>query len=611
MADRSASQATEGPSPAPAWDRRGACVAVPLALIVFAAFLPVLGNGFVNWDDEKNFLNNPHYRGLGEAQVIWAWSTFLVGVYQPLAWLLLEAQYLIWGLNPFGYHLTSLLLHTAVAVLLYILTVTLLRRCQPDLSRTNPWLCFVSAGLATALFMVHPLRTEVVAWVSCQPYLPCALFYLLAILVYLRRFREDRSVHPGWPTGAFFLFVGALLCKAVAVSLPVVLVILDVYPLRRLGGGPGGWLGPSARKVWLEKIPFFALSLLFMCIAIVAKKHSSVLASMQPPGISSSQMAQACYGIWHYPVKTVLPSNITAYYALPNRVNWFAPRFLLSIVGTLGVSIGLFLLRRRWPGLLAAWLVYLVVVAPNLGLVRINNQIAGDRYSYVAMMGSVVVAAAGLCQLCQSGRWGRPTTVTLTAAGLAVIGGLVVLTWDQCLTWRTSETLWTHALNRGEASSTSEVQNFLGLALAQQGRIEEAKVHFAEALRLWPTYAEAHNNLGTALAEQAEYDGALGHFFEALRLNPSHVEAHNNVGSILVRQGKFDEAVAQYAESLRLDADNAVAHGNLEWILRRPGNLDRTVARYAAAIWLNPADTAAHEGLANALRNKDQLAPPR
>ena len=260
--------------PLPAWDRRAWLIAVPLALIVTYAFIPVLDNDFVSWDDHENFLNNPYFRGLGPAQVKWAWTTLWVGAYQPLAWLLFETQYVFCQLDPRGYHLTSLLFHVANAVVLYVLTVALLVRCRTDSCLASPWTCSLSACLATALFMVHPLRVEPVAWASCQPYLPCTLFSMLAVLAYLRAFEMGPYPRWRWLAAAFALFVAALLSHALAVSLPAVLLILDVYPLGRLGHGPGQWFGASARRALLEKVPFVMTSLLFMVLAVVAKPDS-------------------------------------------------------------------------------------------------------------------------------------------------------------------------------------------------------------------------------------------------------------------------------------------------------------------------------------------------
>ncbi len=225
--------------PLPAWDPRSGLVAIPLVLVVIYAFSPALNNGFVDWDDQQNFFANPYFRGLDVAQVKWAWTTFWFGAYQPLAWLLFETQYVFCQLDPRGYHLTSLLLQVVDAVVLYVLTVALLRRCRTDSCLESGWTCCLSAGLATALFAVHPLRVEAVAWVSCQPYLPCALFSMLAVLAYLRAFRTSSSPQWGWLAGSFVLFVAAMLFKAVAVSLPAVLLILDVYPLGRFGNGAG------------------------------------------------------------------------------------------------------------------------------------------------------------------------------------------------------------------------------------------------------------------------------------------------------------------------------------------------------------------------------------
>ena len=301
----------------PGWDRRTWLVAIPLALIVIYAFIPVLDNGFVNWDDDENFLDNPYFRGLGAAQVKWAWTTFWLGVYQPLAWLLFEAQYVFCQLDPRGYHLTSLLLHVANAVVLYVLTVALLVRCRTDSCLESPWTCSLGAGLATALFAVHPLRVEAVAWASCQPYLPCVLFSMLAVLAYLRAFPTGSSPRWGWLVGSFLLFVAALLFHAVAVSLPAVLLILDVYPLRRFGDGPGRWFGASARRALLEKVPFVMTSLLFMGLAIAAKPQSRFPVEHYD---ASGGIAQACYGIWFYILKTVLPLDLIALYPLPKEI---------------------------------------------------------------------------------------------------------------------------------------------------------------------------------------------------------------------------------------------------------------------------------------------------
>jgi protein O-mannosyl-transferase len=481
------------PGSAPARDRPTWLVAVPLLLLLVAAFLPVVGNGFVDWDDETNFLKNSQYRGLGWPQVRWACTTFLLGVYQPIAWLLLEVQYAVCGLDPRGYHLASLLLHAANAVALYALTAALLVRCRPDPFLHDPWARALGAGLATALFAVHPLRVEAVAWASCQPYLPCALFSMLTVLAYLRAVGDGPSRRRGWLAASFGLFAVAMLSKAAAVTLPVVLLILDVYTLRRLGGGPGRWLGPAARRVWLEKVPFVALGLVFMGLAVAAKADAQTLVVHDDD--LPTRIARACYGTWFYLLKTAIPLDITSFYPLPRRLDRYAPPFALSVLATLVVTAGLLVLRRRRPGLLAAWLSYLVLLAPSSGLVRVGPHLAADRYSYLAMAGLVAPAAAGLGLAWASSRRARAVAVLAAAAALPV---LVVLSRAQCRAWHDSATLWTHVLDHGGASATAH--GGLGLVRFGQGRYEEAKAHFDEAIRFDPFDPSAYNNRASLLA---------------------------------------------------------------------------------------------------------------
>jgi Flp pilus assembly protein TadD len=580
--------------PRPAWDRRIWLLAIPLALLVIAAFMPSLDNGFVEWDDEKNFLENPYFRGLGAAQVKWAWTTLWVGAYQPLAWLLFEAQYVFWKLDARGYHLTSLLLHAVNALVLYVLTVTLLVRCRSASSFKSPWACGLSAGLATVLFAVHPLRVEAVAWASCQPYLACALFSMLAVLAYLRAFWVGQSPRWGWLVSSFVLFVAALLSKAVAVSLPVVLLILDVYPLRRFAGGPGRWLASPARRALLEKVPFAIVSVVFMELAIAAKPQSSWSTERYR---AAAGIAQACYGVWFYIFQTVLPLNLSALYEVPREIDWLAPPFLLSILGTLGLTISLCLLGRRWPGLLAVWLSYLAILAPNSGIVRISRQIAADRYTYMAMLGWVILAAACLCRLWQTPSRTRPGSMGIIALFVGVLLGLIPITRDQCRTWRNSETLWSHALNHGSGSS-SMVHNNFGTVLQRQGSFEGAVAHYTEALRLNPSYADAHNNLGVLRSLEGKYEAAEAHYAEALWLDPGSAEVHSNLGRVLSDQGNLAEAAAQYAEVLRLIPGSAAAHNDLGLLHHRRGKFEAAAAEYTEAMRLDRGFGDAYNNLA-------------
>src|SRR5712692_2885137 len=224
---------------------------VLIALVTFAAFLPTLHNQFVNWDDAKNFLDNPHYRGLGWTHLRWMWTTFHMGHYIPLTWMTFGVDYLLWGLKPFGYHLTSLLLHAANAAVFYFAALRLLKLALPGPAERNQAGLALSAGVAALLFALHPLRVESVAWATERRDVLSGLFYLLTLLAYLRACERGERGR-GWHWVAVGLFACALLSKSMAVSLPVGLLILDLYPLRRLGGAMGWWSAP-ARRVYLEK----------------------------------------------------------------------------------------------------------------------------------------------------------------------------------------------------------------------------------------------------------------------------------------------------------------------------------------------------------------------
>jgi protein O-mannosyl-transferase len=617
-------------------------MAIPLALLVVVAFAPALNNGFVNWDDKSNFLDNPHYRGLGPAELQWAWTTLWLGVYQPLAWMLFGAEYFAWKLDPHRYHLISLILHAVNMIVLYFLTMTLLGRCQVDACVRSPWPCALGSALATALFAVHPLRVEVVGWASCQPYLPCALFSMMAVLAYVRAFPINAGPRRRWLAAALALFVAAMLCHAVAVSLPAVLVILDVYPLRRFGAGPGQWFGEAAKRAWREKIPFLLVSLVFLGLAIAARSRH--VFSAEPFGISA-RIAQACYGTWFYVIKTVSPRNLNAVYPLPRDIDWRSLPFCLSIVGTLSMSAGLFLVRRRWPGLLAAWLVYLVILAPSSGIVRTTEQIAADRYSYLAMLGVVIAVAAGFCRIVHflSGhRRGALANLAVATLALALptLLVLIVLSRNQCQTWRDTPTLWTHALTcsagsnsvahynmghylfeRGEIASAVAhyteaqrldpgnvaIRNNLGVALARQGKDAEASAQLAAVLRLDPSSVDAHFNLAQILSRQGRYEAAAAHYREALRVDPNAADLHFNLGIILADLGRFEEASAHYTKALRIDPGFAGAHNNLGVVLSRQGKFDQAAEQFAEALRLDPGFRDAQKNLEIAIARQRKV----
>src|SRR5215510_3692752 len=317
--------------------------AIPIlvAVLTVAAFYPVLQNKFVNWDDYRNIVENPHYRGLGWTNIRWMFTTFHVGHYQPLSWLTLGGDYVLWGMNPFGYHLTSLLLHAATAVVVFFLAQELLSIAAAGAQK--PVAVLIGAAMAALVFALHPLRVESVAWATERRDVLSGLFYSLTILAYLYACRGGK-LRGKWYWGTLGLFLCAILSKSLTVTLPAVLLLLDIYPLRRLGGTQGWW-SKSARAVYWEKFPFALLSLGFSAVAFIALAQIENMASLQRLGLVDRLMISV-YSLWFYFWKTVAPFKLSPLYELPTEVEFSSPSFMLSYVVII-LAVGLGLARRR------------------------------------------------------------------------------------------------------------------------------------------------------------------------------------------------------------------------------------------------------------------------
>src|SRR3989475_289948 len=556
-------------------------VPVLIAVVTFATFLPALHNQFVNWDDDKNFLENPHYRGLGWTQLTWMWTTHM-GHYIPLTWMTFGLDYLLWGMNPRGYHLTNLLLHAANAVVFFFITRRLLTRALPSPSERGHALT-VSAAFSALVFAIHPLRVESVAWATERRDVLTGLFYLSAVLAYLPACdREGRGRGGYWGAGA--LFAGALVFKSMAVNLPVVVMILDVYPLRRLGGSIG-WRSKPARRIYVEKIPFVLLAAAASAIAVMAQFsiHAALpLAQLSVPG----RLAVSAYGLSFYLGKMIVPVNLSPLYELPRTVSPWAMPFILSFGLAVAITAIVLSLRRRMLGLPAAWLAYLVVLLPVLGIFQSGPQIAADRYTYLAGLGWAILAGAGLLS-----SWSR---LPFLLIGLVVIipVGLGTLTWNQVHVWHDSKTLWAHALAIDPNSSVA--QNDFGEALAQQGKLAEAIEHYRQALNIRPDYADAHYNWAGALAQQGRLADAVDHYQRALQIAPDDADAHNAWGAALAQQGRLAEAAEHYRQALRIRPDHAAAHNNWGAALTEQRKLAEAIEHYRQALNIRPDYADAH-----------------
>ncbi|HEX9445620.1 MAG TPA: hypothetical protein VGA73_15970, partial [Candidatus Binatia bacterium] len=322
-----------------------------ILLLTVGTFAAVLHNGFVSWDDDLNIIDNPHYRGLGRSELGWMFTTLFLGHYQPLSWVTLGLDYLVWGVDPFGYHLTSLVLHAANAVVFYFLAARLLSLALT--AGRDDFAVRIGAAFAAVLFAVHPLRVESVAWATERRDVLSGLFFLSAIFSYIKAATaETESAYRKWMASAVGIYILSLLSKAVGMSLPAVLLVLDVYPLRRLEADPRQWSGGASRKVLGEKAPFVLLAAAAAVLAAVAQ--TGAMKPVSEHGLVG-RLSQAGYSFAFYLWKTIAPVGLSPLYELPP---FFRPGdgiYVLSGLSVVAATIALVVFRRRWPAGLAVW----------------------------------------------------------------------------------------------------------------------------------------------------------------------------------------------------------------------------------------------------------------
>ena len=554
-------------------------------LVTAVVFLPALAGGFIDWDDGSLLLRNPWYRGLGPANLAWMFTTVRMGHWMPLNWISFGFDYLVWGMRPLGYHLTNVLLHAAAASVLYLVTARLLRAALPRRAPSDPWLR-AGALVAALAFGIHPLRVESVAWITERRDVLSGLFYLLAVWAYLR-YVDRRSARAYW--AAVGCFALALMSKSITASLPVVLLLLDIYPLRRLGGGVG-WLTRSARRAWLEKLPFAVLAGAGAVVAFWAVARGGGLTPLGTLGVPS-RAALSIYALGFYLIKTLWPTHLSPLYELVLPVQPLEARFVLGALGVAAVTVAVLLFRRRFPALLAAWATFALTLLPVLGVAHNGYQLAADRYTYIAGLSLAVLAGSAVAV------WRR------AALGPAVLAlaALAVLTWLQIPAWRSDESLWRHAVAVDPASGVA--RSNLGAALTGQRKYEEATGELERAVALRPAYAEAWNNLGLALAPQPGHlPEAAERFRRAVTVRPRFGEAWNNLGVTLAMQGQSEAAVDAFGRATAADPTSAEARNNLGLALAGQGRVREAAVEFRRALTLNPQFLEARRNLDQAER---------
>lgn len=510
-----------------------------LALLTIAVYWPVSENQFVAFDDQVYVTENPNVlAGVSWQGVYRAFSSFDAANWHPVTWLSHQADVSLFGVRPAPHHLTNLLLHTINTLLLF----SLLLRLTGALWRS---------AIVAALFAVHPLHVESVAWVAERKDLLCAFFSFLTLHFYLRYTRFRRQWSDMLPV--LFFFAMSLMSKPMSVTLPFLLLLLDRWPLQRIGT-------VSFRQLLREKLPLMVLSGISCIVTIYVQKAGDAVIALERlslPGRICTALSSYMLYLW----QMFLPRNLAILYPLPET-----PPYLLAAFGAVVIILVTsvaFRQRNTKPYLLVGWLWYLGMLVPVIGLVQVGVQSHADRYTYLPLIGCFVAIVWGLHDI--SARWSYSTRLwgTLTAAVLLIFA---FQTRQQIYTWRNSETLFRHALS--VTSNNYVMHTNLGITLLDSNRQEEAIKEFRKGIAICPKYAEQHFMLGNVLLVRGEAKEAAAEYATVLGLQPGYPFVHTNLGMALQRMGRIDEAVSEYRKGLLSEPDDYKASENLRILLR-------------------------------------------
>jgi protein O-mannosyl-transferase len=543
------------------------CLTLVVGCTVFA-FWPALDNGFVNWDDDKLLLKNPHFRGLGAGQLRWMFTTCLMGHYEPLTWLTYGLDFEIWGLAPQGYHLTNLVWHVVNGVLFFVLAQSLLELAGFGAKA----ICRVAAAAAAIAFAAHPLRAESVAWVSERRDVLSAFFCLTTVLCYVRyAIASDEARQKGvWYFGSLLSYAASLLCKATAVGLPITLLMLDWYPLRRTD-----LRRTSFRKLAYEKIPFAVLALGAAVVALYAQRQVDTLASMSAHGLASRLLCFA-YGLSFYITRTLVPLGLSPLVPMPPRLSAAQITAALTAVGLLTFLIVIGIRRTRWRAASAIAVNYILFLLPVAGLAQIGPQLVADRYSYLSCMGIALMAGVLASSLWVMGHArGTIWSLVLIGAGAIVAGEMCHLTRMQVAVWRDSIRLWSRVVRLFPNSAIAHSN--LASAEGEVGNLAQATRHFRWALQLNSAMLEARYGLGIVALQQGDLKEALASFQHVVALSPDHGDAWNNLGGILLQTGEQAAAIDALKRAVALQPESAGALYNLGLAHNAMGRVDEAV----------------------------------
>ena len=599
-----------------------------VSFITFIVYVSSLQNEFLNWDDPAYVSENPHLRSLNLTFFKWSFFDFYAANWHPLTWISHALDYAVWGLNPLGHHLTNNILHAVNTFLVVVLVVKLIEITKPitvhdsQFTTHNSRFTLTAAVTTGLLFGLHPVHVESVAWIAERKDLLCALFFLLSIMMYVKYAsgaeriaqsaeRGAQSVegqrhapcamrsalfpplHAPFPLRyALFAFALALLSKPMAVTLPAVLLILDWFPFKRFHSMKSFW------PVFIEKLPFFALSLASSTLTILAQKTGGAMQMMSSLPLSARLLVAAKSTI-AYLGKMLLPLDLIPYYPYPSsqEVSLFAPLYLFSIILILGITLACFRIARKQKIWLAIWGYYLVTLIPVIGIIQVGSQSMADRYTYLPSLGPFFIIGSGvtwvLYKLHAVNKGGLFSQLIQVAAALLLFLPLSYITVQQIGTWKNSFILWNYVIEKQPLKVPFAYTN-RGLAFMNMGKLEKAMEDYDQVIALDPNDYKAYANRGVAFDKLGQLDKALGNMNQAIALNPDFFEVYNDRGSVFEKMGRRDEAIEDFSKAIALNPFFDEAYYNLGIAYGEAGLFDKSIESFNRALEIDPRKVDAY-----------------
>jgi len=531
--------------------------AAAVFVVTLLVYLPALKNGFVLWDDQDYVYENPFIRTLGPEFFRWLLTAVVVANWHPLTMLSHAVDYALWGLNPAGHHLTAVIIHSLNSALVFVLALRLMRGCAGGA---------VAALVAAFLFGLHPIHVESVVWVSERKDVLCALFFLLSVFAYLGYTDGEPKRRVRYYLASVFAFVLALLSKPMAISLPVVLLIIDYCPLDRLSGTK------EARRAFVEKIPFYLLSIVSAVVTMWAQKKGGAIVSVEQYPFAR-RLAGAFNSYIFYLYKTLVPVNLSPLYPLDTAAP--GPWTIVSVLIFAAITIVAVYSIKRAKIVSAVWLYYLITLFPVIGIIQVGKQAAADRYMYLPSVAVFILAGALFSLLIKKlDRW---SAYAVASAGVVVFLILSALTVRQESVWKDSVTLWTYEISAYPVQVPIAYYN-RGVAYKQAGRYDEAFRDYTKTIELDPAFSGAYLNRGLLYYAARDYAAAIKDYERAIELDPTNANIYINRGNAHIMSGDMQAGIGDLNSAIRVEPQNPLPYYNLGRIYMKMG--DRAQGAY-------------------------------